>query len=424
MATPDFSKVWASNSPLPEYTFSDADYVTGWDFVGSAPPTKNEFDAWFKMVDTKLNWLYGQLQDTASKLYPVGSVYISFNPTSPQTLFGGTWVRMKDRVLMASGDTYAPNTTGGSATVTLNENQLPSHNHSLTTNGSHTHSASSANAGNHNHSVSGTIANAGDHTHTWSGSSESAGEHTHTFTGSSALAGNHTHTFTGSSASAGNHSHTATTSGAGNHNHTATTSTAGNHSHTRGSMNITGSFSGVGERYNGIPNTVSGAFYVANTSANPTQGAEVRNGGDRDDYFGFDASRSWTGSTSTAGNHTHTLTTTTNGNHTHTLTTNTTGSHTHTITGSNANNGAHTHTITGSNATNGEHTHTISGSNTNAGTHTHTWSGSIGNNGTHNHTISVVANGNHTHTVGNTGGGLPVNTLPPYQTVYMWRRTA
>ena len=219
MPTPDFSKVWASNSPLPEYTFSDADYLEGWEFVGNAPPTKNEFDAWFKATDEKLNWLYNQLQTTASKLYPVGSVYISFNSTSPQTLFGGTWVRMKDRVLMASGDTYAPNTTGGSAKVTLTTSNLPSHNHSLTTNGSHTHSASSANNGNHNHTVSGTIANAGDHTHTWSGSSASAGSHTHTFTGSSASAGNHTHTFTGSSASAGSHTHTitASTASAGAH---------------------------------------------------------------------------------------------------------------------------------------------------------------------------------------------------------------
>ena len=371
MATPDFSKVWASDSPLPEYTFSDADYVTGWDFVGSAPPTKNEFDAWFKLVDEKLNYLYGQLQNTASKLYPVGSVYISFNPTSPQTLFGGTWVRMKDRVLMAAGDTYAINTTGGSASVTLNENQLPSHNHSLTTNGSHTHSASSANAGNHYHSVSGTIANAGDHTHTWSGSSESAGNHTHTFTGSSASAGNHTHT--------------------------ATTSTAGNHSHTRGSMNITGSFMANDFVDNRKPPVTSGAI---TTKAYSSGWRDARDGSEGVTCYSleFDASRSWTGSTSTAGNHSHTLTTTTNGNH--------------------------THTITGSNATDGEHTHTISGSNTSAGTHTHTWSGSIANNGNHNHTISVVANGNHTHTVGNTGGGLPVNTLPPYQTVYMWRRTA
>jgi subtilisin family serine protease len=35
MPTPDFSKVWASNSPLPEYTFSDADYSkqTEYDYV-------------------------------------------------------------------------------------------------------------------------------------------------------------------------------------------------------------------------------------------------------------------------------------------------------------------------------------------------------------------------------------------------------
>lgn len=405
MATPDFSKVWATNSPLPAYTFSDADYLTGWDFVGSAPPTKNEFDAWFKMVDEKLNYLYGQLQDTASKLYPVGSVYISFNATDPTTLFGGTWVRMKDRMLMASGDTYAPNTTGGSATVTLTTSNLPSHNHSLTTNGNHTHSASSANAGNHNHTVSGTIANAGDHTHTWSGSSASAGGHTHTFTGSSASAGNHTHTFTGSSASAGSHTHTIT----------ASTASAGAHTHTRGTMNITGSYNfaydyDLGSYRN---NFCSGAF-VAGSSWYVAGASWIGDPAANWQKMSFDASKTWSGETSSNGAHTHAVTASASN----------AGAHTHTITGSNANNGNHTHTITGSNATNGNHTHTITGSNTSAGTHTHTWSGSIGNNGTHNHTISVAANGNHTHTVGNTGGGLPVNTLPPYQTVYMWRRTA
>ena len=34
------------------------------------------------------------------------------------------------------------------------------------------------------------------------------------------------------------------------------------------------------------------------------------------------------------------------------------------------------------------------------------------------------SNGEHTHTIGNTGNGLPLNIMPPYQTVYMWRRTA
>lgn len=145
MPTPDFSKIWASSSPLPEYTFSDADYLEGWDFVGSAPPTKNEFDAWFRLVDTKLKWLYDQMQATASKLYPVGSVYISFNATDPSTLFGGTWQRLKDTFLLANGDSYAPNTTGGSATKNITVNNLPSHTHSISVEGNHTHTRGSMN---------------------------------------------------------------------------------------------------------------------------------------------------------------------------------------------------------------------------------------------------------------------------------------
>ncbi|MBR2555939.1 MAG: hypothetical protein IKE94_13845 [Aeriscardovia sp.] len=139
MPTPDFSKIWASSSPLPDYTFTDAEYVEGWEFVGNAPPTKNEFDAWFRLVDTKLKWLYDQLNTTASKLYPVGSVYISFNSADPSTLFGGTWERLKDTFLLANGDAYAPNTTGGSATKNITVDNLPSHSHTLSADGNHTH---------------------------------------------------------------------------------------------------------------------------------------------------------------------------------------------------------------------------------------------------------------------------------------------
>ena len=234
MPTPDFSKVWASNSQLPEYTFSDADYLTGWDFVGSAPPTKNEFDAWFKLVDEKLNYLYGQLQDTASKLYPVGSVYISFSATDPSTLFGGTWQRLKDTFLLANGDSYAPNTTGGSATKTIGVTNMPSHNH--------------------------------------------------------------------------------TVSASGNHTHSVTTSASGSHSHTRGTMNITGRIGNVDES----SSSSTGAFYRSGRS-----GKLENQGGDADPNVYFDASRSWTGSTSTAPNHTHTVNITSSGSHTHT--TNNTG---------------------------------------------------------------------------------------------------
>lgn len=54
---PDFGKVWAQNSPLPEYKFSDSDYLEGWNFVGSIPPARGMFDALQRQTDEKLRYL-------------------------------------------------------------------------------------------------------------------------------------------------------------------------------------------------------------------------------------------------------------------------------------------------------------------------------------------------------------------------------
>jgi hypothetical protein len=48
-------------------------------------------------------------------IYPVGSIYMSVNSTSPATLFGGSWERIQDSFLLAAGSTYGPGTTGGVA---------------------------------------------------------------------------------------------------------------------------------------------------------------------------------------------------------------------------------------------------------------------------------------------------------------------
>ena len=58
-------------------------------------------------------------------IYPVGSIYISAASTSPSTLFGGTWEQIKDTFLLAAGDTYTAGATGGKATHTLTESELP-----------------------------------------------------------------------------------------------------------------------------------------------------------------------------------------------------------------------------------------------------------------------------------------------------------
>lgn len=76
-------------------------------------------------------------------IYPVGSIYWSGNSTNPGTLFGGTWTQIKDRFVLACGDTYkSVSATGGASSITLAVANLPSHNHSFTPSGSvssHTH---------------------------------------------------------------------------------------------------------------------------------------------------------------------------------------------------------------------------------------------------------------------------------------------
>lgn len=43
--------------------------------------------------------------------HPVGSLYISENPTSPAELFGGTWERIEDCTIWGASDTHPAGTT-------------------------------------------------------------------------------------------------------------------------------------------------------------------------------------------------------------------------------------------------------------------------------------------------------------------------
>ncbi len=83
------------------------------------------------------------------------------------------------------------------------------------------------------------------------------------------------------------------------HTHSATATSGGEHKHNRGTMNITGAIK-LWKYYD-----VSGAFQV-----NGSWGwAETKNGGgDPTAKVEFDASRTWTGETSAAGAHQHTVT--------------------------------------------------------------------------------------------------------------------
>ena len=63
------------------------------------------------------------------ELYRVGDIYITTNSTNPANIFGGVWEQIKDRFLLAAGTNYVAGKTGGAATHTLTENEIPSHYH-------------------------------------------------------------------------------------------------------------------------------------------------------------------------------------------------------------------------------------------------------------------------------------------------------
>lgn len=64
--------------------------------------------------------------DLLNYVYPIGSVYMSFNSTSPASFLGGTWTQLTNAFLYASTSSGA---TGGSNTHTLTVNEMPSHTH-------------------------------------------------------------------------------------------------------------------------------------------------------------------------------------------------------------------------------------------------------------------------------------------------------
>ena len=64
-------------------------------------------------------------------VYPVGSIYISVNSTSPAILFGGTWEILNDVFLLAAGSYANAGTFGGEAAHTLTVDEMPAHSHSV-----------------------------------------------------------------------------------------------------------------------------------------------------------------------------------------------------------------------------------------------------------------------------------------------------
>lgn len=129
----------------------------------------------------------------------------------------------------------------------------------------------------------------------------------------------HSHTMAHTHSIAHNHG-TITSSSAGAHTHTISGNTGGggDHSHTRGTMNITASTS-IDDQQMGSNFDPAGAFVVEKDGPKVNWDAHSDRTS-RGYRMRFDASKTWTGSTSASGTHTHSFSATTpsTGAHTHT----------------------------------------------------------------------------------------------------------
>ena len=107
MKTPNFDLIWSQNSPLEPFEFDDADYLEGWNTVGSTPPARTMFDAQQRNSDLKaqnLNKRMSSMEVLATKrgrqpltAYRMGEMALA------DTLPAGYFLQCKTAGTTASG---------------------------------------------------------------------------------------------------------------------------------------------------------------------------------------------------------------------------------------------------------------------------------------------------------------------------------
>ena len=192
-------------------------------------------------------------KELLNEMYPVGSIYISTTLSTAaqvKAALGGEWQAYgNDKVLR--GTSSKAEVTGGSDTVTLTSDNLPSHSHSFTPAGSvsstfkGTAVTSGTQSANHTHTFSGTTGGGGGHSHTIGLNSDAGIVGNHFFygvsatvtgyltasgygVGSTSSVANHTHSYSGTtSVNSANHTHSVTAAGTVTSTFTGTASNTG-----------------------------------------------------------------------------------------------------------------------------------------------------------------------------------------------------
>lgn len=116
-----------------------------------------DFNDNMQLIDDALGEIAEKVSgDLISKIYPVGSIYMSVNDVDPAVLFGGTWEKLPAGRCLIGAGTYSPPITSGDSGMTYTLGQIGGlRTIRLTTSNmpSHTHSATIGSAGAHMHEV-------------------------------------------------------------------------------------------------------------------------------------------------------------------------------------------------------------------------------------------------------------------------------
>ena len=98
-------------------------------FAGVFQDGSNQsLSVWTENMSEWVQKLEKRIDTKATKLecYPVGSTYLGANSSSPASLFGGSWTRIKGAYIRAGNDSDSPGWIGGSDTRTLTASNIPS----------------------------------------------------------------------------------------------------------------------------------------------------------------------------------------------------------------------------------------------------------------------------------------------------------
>lgn len=126
----EFKRLSSVGFTSPAAMYGAMQTIIPWPNSTGGLPLQNIYEngvRWTRIASSTTTW--GRWESELLRAYPVGSIYLAYNHTNPGTLFGGTWVRLENAFLWASGASATIGQTGGESTHALTVDELPSHSH-------------------------------------------------------------------------------------------------------------------------------------------------------------------------------------------------------------------------------------------------------------------------------------------------------